>query len=99
MKVWDRRALQERDAQPVGVFTGHREAVVFVDSKGDGRYLISNSNDNSIKLWDIRRFAATDDVQNSRKFATEGLWKMTPRRNPNDWFAPTPGDVSVMTYK
>ena len=27
------------------------------------RYLASNSKDQSIKLWDLRRFSDTDDIQ------------------------------------
>ncbi|CAF4319503.1 unnamed protein product, partial [Rotaria magnacalcarata] len=32
----------------------------------DSRYLISNCKDQSIKLWDIRRFASESTIQNSR---------------------------------
>jgi hypothetical protein len=32
----------------------------------DTRYLISNSKDQSIKLWDMRRFANESTVENSR---------------------------------
>jgi len=45
VKVWDRRMLgvgSHRGGTPVGVFMGHTEGVTHIDSKGDGRYLISN---------------------------------------------------------
>jgi WD repeat-containing protein 23 len=32
----------------------------------DTRYLISNSKDQSIKLWDMRRFANESTIENSR---------------------------------
>jgi WD repeat-containing protein 23 len=32
----------------------------------DTRYLISNSKDQSIKLWDMRRFANESTIQKSR---------------------------------
>ena len=32
----------------------------------DTRYLISNSKDQSIKLWDMRRFANDSTIQKSR---------------------------------
>jgi len=32
----------------------------------DTRYLISNSKDQSIKLWDMRRFADESTIQKSR---------------------------------
>ena len=31
--------------------------------QGDGRYLISNSKDQTIKLWDMRKFASKDSVR------------------------------------
>lgn len=51
-KVWDRRAL--KGGKPVGVLVGHLEGITHVSSKRDGRYLITNSKDQSIKLWDLR---------------------------------------------
>lgn len=37
---------------------GHLEGITFIDSRGDGRHLISNSKDQSIKLWDIRKMSS-----------------------------------------
>ena len=37
---------------------GHLEGVTFIDSRGDGRHLISNGKDQSIKLWDIRKMSS-----------------------------------------
>lgn len=42
------------DGREVGVFTGHLEGITYVDSKGDGRYVLSNGKDQTMKLWDIR---------------------------------------------
>ena len=42
------------EGQAQGVLVGHTEGVVHVDAKGDGRSFISNSKDQSIKLWDLR---------------------------------------------
>lgn len=47
-KVWDRRAL--KGGKPVGVLVGHLEGITHVSSKRDGRYLITNSKDQSIKV-------------------------------------------------
>jgi len=46
--------LNETDPRPVGLLAGHIDGITFVDSKHDGRYLVTNSKDQSIKLWDIR---------------------------------------------
>lgn len=53
IKVWDRRSLA--DGRPSAVFLGHSHGLTFVDSKGDGRYVLSNSKDHSAKLWDLRK--------------------------------------------
>ncbi|KAF2303809.1 hypothetical protein GH714_023531 [Hevea brasiliensis] len=43
---------------PAGVLVGHLEGITFLDSRGDGRYFISNGKDQTIKLWDIRKIAS-----------------------------------------
>ena len=52
-KVWDTRIL--KDNQPVGIFYGHISGLTCVDSKEDNRYFITNSKDQSLKLWDLRK--------------------------------------------
>lgn len=37
---------------------GHLEGITFIDSRGDGRYFISNGKDQTIKLWDIRKMTS-----------------------------------------
>ena len=48
----DRRSM--RNEKPSGVLVGHLEGITYVSSKGDGRYCLSNSKDQTMKLWDIR---------------------------------------------
>lgn len=52
VKVWDRRSMA--DGREVGVLPGHTEGITYIDSKGDGRYVLSNGKDQTMKLWDIR---------------------------------------------
>ncbi|XP_028066629.1 LEC14B protein isoform X3 [Camellia sinensis] len=56
-KVWDRRCFKAK-GKPAGVLVGHVEGITFLDSRGDGRYFISNGKDQTIKLWDIRKMSA-----------------------------------------
>lgn len=42
------------------MFAGHRGGITYIDSRGDSRYLITNSKDQSIKLWDMRMFSKYD---------------------------------------
>lgn len=58
LKVWDRRSLQDQRA--AGVFLGHTEGLTYIDSKGDGRYVLSNGKDQTMKLWDLRKMISTD---------------------------------------
>jgi WD repeat-containing protein 23 len=56
-QVWDRRVLKRdgKKGSPVGVLVGHVEGLTHIDSRGDGRYLITNGKDQCIKLWDMRK--------------------------------------------
>lgn len=49
-------------AKPVGVFAGHRDGITFIDSRQDDRYLLTNSKDQTIKVWDLRHFACDTAV-------------------------------------
>ena len=52
--------------------------------QGDGRYLISNSKDQSIKLWDIRKFSSEEGVKATidkvRTQTWDYRWEDIPRR-------------------
>lgn len=74
IKVWDRRTLNESNPHPVGVLAGHKDGITFIDSKGDGRHLISNCKDQSIKLWDVRHFSSKDAEENARRAVSVQNW-------------------------
>ena len=57
VKVWDRRSMNDKRA--AGVFLGHTEGLTYIDSKGDGRYVLSNGKDQTMKLWDLRKMVDT----------------------------------------
>lgn len=50
--------VPEEKSRAVGVLEGHLEGITFIDSFGDGQYFISNSKDQTIKLWDIRKMSS-----------------------------------------
>jgi WD repeat-containing protein 23 len=103
VKVWDRRQLVgEKRAKPVGIFTGHYDGITFIDSRGDNRHLISNSKDQTIKLWDMRCFASKSGIAESKALTLSGQWDYrwapVPRRvtmNRDRMM----GDTSIMTYR
>lgn len=65
-KVWDRRVLREENPEPVGVLAGHVSGITYVDPRGDGRHLITNSKDQTIKLWDTRKFSKKQAVEDAK---------------------------------
>ncbi len=52
------------DSRAAGVFLGHTEGLTYVDSKGDGRYVLSNGKDQNMKLWDLRKMMSSEKAQN-----------------------------------
>ncbi|XP_041092626.1 DDB1- and CUL4-associated factor 11 [Polyodon spathula] len=100
-KVWDRRTLREDSPQPVGQLAGHRDGITFIDSKGDARYLISNSKDQTIKLWDIRRFSPKEGLAASRLAVTQQNWDYRWQQVPKRALKRhrLPGDTSLMSYR
>ncbi|KAK6940886.1 WD40 repeat [Dillenia turbinata] len=89
-KVWDRRCLKAK-GKPAGVLIGHLEGITFIDSRGDGRYLISNGKDQTIKLWDIRKIH-----QGFRRYEWDYRWMDYP---PQARDLKHPSDQSLATYK
>uniref|UniRef100_A0A0D9WCP2 Uncharacterized protein n=1 Tax=Leersia perrieri TaxID=77586 RepID=A0A0D9WCP2_9ORYZ len=86
-KVWDRRCLARE--KPAGVLTGHLDGITFIDSRGDGRYFISNCKDQTIKLWDVRKMSASIKGRQPRFFDWDYRWMSFPSearhcRHPND---------------
>ncbi|XP_074593052.1 DDB1- and CUL4-associated factor 11 [Brevipalpus obovatus] len=101
LKVWDRRTLDENNPKPVGIFIGHRQGIIYIDSRGDGRHLISNSKDQSIKLWDMRKFCPVEKLPS--KIDILGLdWDYRWQDVPKELLVEPPkmdGDTSLLTFR
>ncbi|XP_015585842.1 DDB1- and CUL4-associated factor 11 isoform X2 [Cephus cinctus] len=101
-KVWDRRTLSETDPHPVGVLAGHMDGITYIDPRGDGRHLVTNSKDQTIKLWDVRAFSDENAEQNTRKAVTNQNWDYRWQRVPKRLHRARnmlEGDTSIMTYR
>lgn len=95
-KVWDRRCFRAK-GKPAGVLIGHLEGITFLDSRGDGRYFISNGKDQTIKLWDIRKMSSnTPRDLGFRNSQWDYRWMDYP---PQAKELKHPGDQSVATYR
>jgi len=104
IKIWDKRCLNETDPQPAGVLVGHFDGITYIDSRNDGRYLISNSKDQSIKLWDLRAFSTKESGEKAEQnFQSAGtMWDYRWDKVPRKYYNVTKsldGDSSVMTYR
>lgn len=99
IKVWDRRSMG--DQREAGAFVGHVEGLTYIDSKGDGRYILSNGKDQTMKLWDLRmamsthRYEALSPRQHTSH--TQYDYRMSDY-DMDDWF-PHPDDNSVVTFR
>ncbi|OIT06950.1 PREDICTED: LEC14B protein [Nicotiana attenuata] len=95
-KVWDRRCFRAKE-KPAGVQMGHLEGITFLDSRGDGRYFISNGKDQAIKLWDIRKMSTKSTCNMMfRHYEWDYRWMDYP---PQARDLKHPFDHSVATYK
>ncbi|CAI6014334.1 unnamed protein product [Clonostachys chloroleuca] len=99
LKVWDRRSMG--DGREAGVFLGHTEGLTYIDSKGDGRYILSNGKDQSMKLWDLRMMMSTDRFRGLDPSAVSrfsGFDYRSGHYSDDDWDV-HPHDNSVVTFR
>ncbi|KAA8527513.1 hypothetical protein F0562_034772 [Nyssa sinensis] len=95
-KVWDRRCFATK-GQAAGVLMGHIEGITFIDSRGDGRYFISNGKDQAIKLWDIRKMSSNVTCNSRlRDHHWDYRWMDYPTEARN---LRHPNDQSLATYR
>ncbi|OAQ96097.1 hypothetical protein LLEC1_03029 [Akanthomyces lecanii] len=99
IKVWDRRSMG--DGREVGAFVGHIEGLTYLDSKGDGRYVLSNGKDQSMKLWDLRMAMSTarfHDMGRTRYGHSSGFDYRNEMYDESDWDV-HPHDNSLVTFR
>ncbi|KAK6930087.1 WD40 repeat [Dillenia turbinata] len=95
-KVWDRRCFAARG--PAGILMGHLQGITFIDSKGDGRYFISNGKDQTLKLWDIRKMSPHGaSIPVLRELNWDYRWMDYPHLIAKNWKHPS--DQSLATYR
>lgn len=59
--IRDRRSLSS--STPSGVLVGATEGITYVSPKGDGRYVIANSKDQAVRLYDLRKMRQWEDFK------------------------------------
>lgn len=97
LRVWDRRSMA--DGREAGVFVGHTEGLTYVDSKGDGRYVLSNGKDQMMKLWDLRKMISPNDFANIDLHSYTCNFDYRFSAYDPDDYIPNPSDCSVVTFR
>ncbi|KAJ5048136.1 LEC14B protein [Penicillium chrysogenum] len=97
IRVWDRRSMG--DGREAGAFMGHTEGLTYVDSKGDGRYVLSNSKDQTMKLWDLRKMMTSADIENIDPFDYSTGFDYRFEQYPDQYRRNAKNDCSVVTYR
>lgn len=79
----DRRSLGSQ-AKPAGVLVGHTEGVTYVSPKGDGRYVVSNGKDQTMRLWDLRKMRSHSEWEEMprRHYGRNQIWDYRSVRHP-----------------
>ncbi|PNS19695.1 LEC14B protein [Sphaceloma murrayae] len=97
IKVWDRRSLG--DGREAGVFLGHTEGLTYIDSKGDGRYVISNAKDQTMKLWDLRKMIPPEQAEKINPMAYSSGWDYRYPPYDETERRANPHDCSLVTFR
>ena len=97
LKVWDRRSMG--DGREAGVFLGHTEGLTYVDSKGDGRYVLSNAKDQTAKLWDLRKMHPKEKADRIDTNAYTTHFEYRSNSYNEDQYMPHPHDCSLVTFR
>lgn len=97
IKVWDRRSMG--DSREAGVFMGHTEGLTYVDSKGDGRYVLSNGKDQTMKLWDLRKMIPTETASRLDTKAPNRSFDYRSMTYDENKYTPHPHDCSLVTFR
>ncbi|KAH8261416.1 hypothetical protein KR044_008604 [Drosophila immigrans] len=105
LKVYDlRTSFRARNlSKSVISFIGHYDGVTYIDSRNDGYHVLSNSKDQSIKIWDMRQPSSTRNRPSSRSYQNaKAKWDYRWDRVPREFYNPhkaLEGDSSIMTYR
>merc|ERR1719498_331707 len=92
---------QRQLLKAAGYLTGHHAGITSLDARGDGRYVLSNSKDQTVKLWDLRKMATHAEAAAMPAPDRDGSeWDYRGMDYPF-WGAKWkhPSDLSAITYR
>lgn len=78
---------------------GHTGGLTYVDSKGDGRYVLSNGKDQCMKLWDLRKMMSTEKSAtiNPARYTSGFDYRFVGYEDTR--YKAHPHDCSLVTYR
>ena len=104
VKLWDLRCIGGDSGSgsgrptPIGCFVGHTQGITSLSSRGDGRHILTNSKDQTAKIWDIRRTCPLKDA--AEKIPCEGQWDYRwARFQPKASSSPPPSTANQTDVK
>ena len=74
IKVWDRRTLGVEGGRPAGYLPGHHGGITSLAARGDGVYILSNSKDQTAKLWDLRSMMSSEKFESLPPVPPRAQW-------------------------
>uniref|UniRef100_A0AC34QJQ8 WD repeat-containing protein 23 n=1 Tax=Panagrolaimus sp. JU765 TaxID=591449 RepID=A0AC34QJQ8_9BILA len=102
INMWDRRTMDMfGEGKPVCQFAGHRDGVTFIDSRKDNRYFLTNSKDQTIKVWDVRLPSSKEGIEATKRAVRSQNWDYRWQYTPVSNFKTSnlPGDSSILTLR
>ncbi|KAM8711344.1 hypothetical protein ACLKA7_000480 [Drosophila subpalustris] len=104
LKVYDlRTSFRARNlSKSVMSFIGHYDGITYIDSRNDGYHVLTNSKDQSIKIWDLRQPSNLRNRGCARQAQLSTKWDYRWDRVPREFYNPhkaLDGDSSIMTYR
>ena len=99
IRMWDTRRIDGERDHPVATFPGHLDSVTSLDVRFDELYFLSNSKDQTAKLWDVRRPGDGCAIERTKTVVSRQNWDYR-------WEAPPDflssmrlyGDCSICSY-
>ena len=74
IRLWDTRCVRGERDHPVATFPGHVDSVTSLDARFDERHFLSNSKDQTAKLWDVRRPGDACTIERSKTVVSRQNW-------------------------
>ena len=85
-KSWATENLSIPKIDPSRLLAGHSEGVTYIDTASDGYSLLTNSKDQTIKIWDVRNFSDENSAIQQQSNISDNRNRLDYRYDqPENW--------------